>query len=210
MPLIVVAVVFGERRPPKLINEAVNWLTHHSRTRSYIRPSGRLGDYCLGGMGIMRAGSNRVAYVAAVGADGPFARQAVDRPAIPKFVTKLSVVVLQILGLWGLNVAGVWAVDAAALPVPGNLLGMVALYVLLALGVVKVSWFDTTGSFLIKHLAFFFIPITVGLMESGRLLAQHGIAIVVTLIASAAVGIVLSGLVSQFLLGEPWRPGGSS
>jgi putative effector of murein hydrolase LrgA (UPF0299 family) len=47
-------------------------------------------------------------------------------------------------------------------------------------------------------------------MESGRLLAQHGIAIVVTLIASAAVGIVLSGLVSQFLLGEPWRPGGSS
>jgi holin-like protein len=159
---------------------------------------------------MVRAGSNRVAYVAAVGAGGPFARQAVDRPAIPKFVTKFSVVVLQILGLWGLNFAGVWAVDATALPVPSNLLGMVALYVLLALGVVKVSWFDTSGSFLIKHLAFFFIPITVGLLESGRLLAQHGIAIVVTLIASAAVGIVLSGLVSQFLLDKPWRQGGRS
>jgi holin-like protein len=56
-------------------------------------------------------------------------------------------------------------------------------------------------AFLIKHLAFFFVPITVGLMESGRLLAQYGIGIVVTLIASAAVGIVLSGLVSQVLLG---------
>jgi holin-like protein len=140
----------------------------------------------------------------------PFARQAADRPAIPHFVTKLSGVVLQMLGLWGLNFVGVWAVDATALPVPGNLLGMVALYTLLALGVVKVSWLDTTGSFLIKHLAFFFVPITVGLMESGRLLAQHGIEIVVTLIASAAVGIVLSGLVSQFLLGKPWRQGGSS
>jgi hypothetical protein len=79
----------------------------------------------------MGASSDRVAYTAADGADGSFARRAV--------VTKLSVVVLQILGLWGLNLAGVWAVDATALPIPGNLLGMVALYGLVALGVVKVS-----------------------------------------------------------------------
>ena len=157
----------------------------------------------------MQARSNRIACVATDGAVGPFARRTADLPAIPNFVTKLSVAVLQILGLCGLNFAGIWAVDATALPIPGNLLGMVALYALLALGVVKVSWFDTTGSFLIKHLAFFFVPITVGLMKSGRLLAQHGIEIVVTLIASAAVGIVLSGLVSQALLSKPWRQGDS-
>jgi len=144
------------------------------------------------------------------GADGSLARLAADRPATPNVITKLSVAVLQILGLWGLNLAGVWAVDATALPIPGNLLGMVALYGLLSLGVVKVSWFDPTGSFLIKHLAFFFVPITVGLMEWGRLLAQNGIGIVVTLITSAAIGIVLSGLVSQVLLGKPWRQGGNS
>jgi holin-like protein len=151
-----------------------------------------------------------VAYVATGGAASSFPRRAADRPPIPNFVTKLSVVVLQMLGLWGLNFAGVWVVDATALPIPGNLAGMVALYALLALGIVKVSWFDTTGSFLIKHLAFFFVPITVGLMESGRLLAQQGIGIAVTLIASAAVGIVLSGLVSQSLLGKPWRHGGTA
>jgi hypothetical protein len=74
----------------------------------------------------------------------------------------------------------------------------------------KSRGFDLTGSFLIKHLAFFFVPITVGLMEWGRLLAQNGIGIVVTLITSAAIGIVLSGLVSQVLLGKPWRQGGNS
>jgi holin-like protein len=157
----------------------------------------------------MQARSNRIACVATDGAAGPFGRRFADPPAIPNFVTTLSVAVLQILGLCGLNFAGVWAVDATALPIPGNLLGMGALYALLALGVVKVSWFDTTGSFLIKHLAFFFVPITVGLMESGILLAQHGIEIAITLTASAAVGIVLSGLVSQVLLSKPWRRGDS-
>jgi hypothetical protein len=56
---------------------------------------------CLGARGIMQAGSNRVAYVATGGAAGSFPRRAADPPPIPNFVTKLSVVVLQMLGLWG-------------------------------------------------------------------------------------------------------------
>jgi holin-like protein len=121
---------------------------------------------------------------------------------------KALIFLLQLLGLCALNFVGVWAVEATRLPIPGNLVGMVGLYLLLSLGMVKVSWFDATGSFLIKHLAFFFIPVTVGLMDSGGLLALHGVGIAVILVASATIGILLSGLVSQFLIGKPSGSGG--
>ena len=121
-----------------------------------------------------------------------------------------ALVALQLTGLWALNFAGVWAVKQAALPIPGNLVGMLALYALLALGVVKLAWFDLTGSFLLRHLAFFFVPITVGLMNSGPLLLAHGLAIMLVLALSAAVGILLAGFVSQVLLAKPWQRGGKS
>lgn len=123
-------------------------------------------------------------------------------------VAALPLLTLQLLGLWALNLGGVWAVEAMQVPIPGNLVGMLGLYLLLSLRFVKVSWFDTTGSFLIKHLAFFFIPITVGLMDAGGLLAMHGVAIAVTLIVSATGGILLSGLVAQLLTRQTVDAGG--
>ena len=124
----------------------------------------------------------------------------VDWRSIGHAVAMLPLLIIQLLGLWGLNFAGIWVVEAIHLPIPGNLIGMLGLYVLLSLGLVKVSWFETTGAFLIKHLAFFFIPITAGLMDAGDLLAAHGFGIAVTLVVSAAVGILLSGFVAQSLV----------
>jgi holin-like protein len=129
---------------------------------------------------------------------------------VPGRLEQVALVALQLAGLWALNFAGDWAVREAALPIPGNLVGMLALYALLALGVVKLAWFDLTGSFLIRHLAFFFVPITVGLMNSGPLLLAHGLAVMLVLTLSAAVGIMLAGFVSQVLLAKPWRRGGKS
>jgi holin-like protein len=113
----------------------------------------------------------------------------------------------QLLGLWALNVAGAWLVEALHVPVPGNLVGLVALYALLSLGIIKVSWFDPLGSWLIKHLAFFFIPITVGLMDAAGFLLSHVVAVTVALVASAAVGLLLAGFISQVLAGKMARAG---
>ena len=112
---------------------------------------------------------------------------------------------LQLLGLWGFNITGTLAAKALALPIPGNLAGMMLLYALLSLGVIKVAWFDVTGSFLVKHLAFFFIPIAVGVMDAGGLLAAHGIGITLTLLLSAVLGIVLSGVIAQSLANRRQR-----
>jgi holin-like protein len=130
--------------------------------------------------------------------------------AVGRFCYQLALVAAQLLGLWSLNAAGVWAVATAGLPVPGNLIGMLVLFALLASGIVKLSWFETSGSFLIKHLAFFFVPITVGLMDMGPLLAASGVGIIVTLALSAALGLSLAGWISQLLLCDTKERGGRS
>ena len=130
--------------------------------------------------------------------------------AITQWLHQAALVALQLAGLWVLNFIGVWAVQKTAVPIPGNLVGMLALYALLELGVVKVAWFDLTGSFLIKHLAFFFVPFTVGLMKSGPLLLADGIGIMLVLTVSAGFGILFAGFVSQLILGKTWRCGEES
>jgi len=142
-----------------------------------------------------------------VGATVPTGDRGQVRRAPPWILRQISLGAVQILGLVTLNFAGVWAVEKMALPIPGNLVGMVLLYALLALGIVKLSWFDVAGCFLIRHLAFFFVPITVGLMDAGSLFASRGVGIILTLAVSAVIGVMLAGWTSQLLLLESRRTG---
>ena len=139
---------------------------------------------------------------------GAFRERTFDLLGRSSEFTKITLLLAsQLLGLWALNVAGDWLVGVLHVSVPGNLVGLVALYALLSLGIVKVSWFDRLGSWLIKHLAFFFIPITVGLMDAAGFLLSHVVAITVALVASAAVGLLLAGFISQVLAGKMARAG---
>ena len=111
----------------------------------------------------------------------------------------VALVAAQIAGLLLINQAGYAAASAFHLPVPGNLVGMLFLLALLVSGAVPLRWFETTASFLIRHLAFFFIPITVGLMGFADLFIANGAAILLTLVLSAALGICVAGLIAQVL-----------
>ena len=145
-------------------------------------------------MGVsMRATTEAIAFPAA-------ATPQSDRRYAVHRLTTVPLMGMQLTGLFALNFAGNWFVGKIGLPLPGNLVGMLALFLLLWLGVVRMSWLEPVGPLLIRHLAFFFVPITVGLMSAGPLFAAHGIAILVVLSISAAIGIVLAGGVSQLLL----------
>ncbi len=144
------------------------------------------------------------------GATAPTGDAGQVRRAPPRILRQISLGTLQILGLVTLNFAGVWAAEKLALPIPGNLIGMMLLYALLALGIVRLSWFEAAGGFLIRHLAFFFVPITVGLMDAGSLFADRGVGIILTLATSTVIGVTLAGWISQFLLRKSCRMGGAS
>ena len=142
--------------------------------------------------------------IAAAPADAASAVPAAKRQGacVTRSLQNALLIAVQLAGLWAFSMAGASVTAALALPIPGALAGLILLYALLSLGIVKVAWFDAAGSLLVKHLAFFFIPVAVGVMDAGGLLGQEGIGIAVTLLASAAFGIVLSGLVAQRLAGR--------
>jgi holin-like protein len=114
-------------------------------------------------------------------------------------IKKVALITIQIAALLLLSEVGYAFVGTLQLPVPGNLVGMLLLFALLAAGVIRLEWVEAGASLLVRHLAFFFIPIAVGLMAFGNLFVRNGTAIVVTLIVSAAIGICVAGLTSQVL-----------
>ena len=113
---------------------------------------------------------------------------------------KILALALQVAGLLVINKVGYVLGDALRLPLPGNLLGMLLLLLLLATGVVRLAWIEASASLLIRHLAFFFVPITVGLMGFTDIFLDNGAAILITLITSAGIGIFVAGLSSQRLV----------
>jgi len=102
--------------------------------------------------------------------------------------------------LWLINFGASAVVAWFHAPIPGNALGLTVLFTLLLSGMVKASWLEPAATLLVKHLAFFFIPITIGLMDMGQLFELHGVGILFTLAVSAAVGMAMCGLTSQCLM----------
>jgi Putative effector of murein hydrolase LrgA len=111
----------------------------------------------------------------------------------------LITIAIQIVALLVINGVGYALAAALQLPLPGNLLGMLLLLSLLATGLVPLRWVESSASVLIRHLGFFFVPITVGLMSLGELFLDNGVAILITLVVSAVIGIGVAGFSSQRL-----------
>jgi holin-like protein len=108
-------------------------------------------------------------------------------------------VAAQVAALALVNKVGHTVVQALRVPMPGNLVGMVLLLILLCTRAVRLEWIQAGATLLVRHLAFFFIPITVGLVAFSGLFREHGLAIFGALSVSAAVGMCASGWTSQAL-----------
>ena len=85
------------------------------------------------------------------------------------------------------------------LPIPGNVFGLIFLFVLLLTGVVKVNYIEKAAGFLNKHLAFFYIPFGVGLMNYGDLIKTNGLSILVMIIGSSIIGLIVTSGSAQYL-----------
>ena len=101
-----------------------------------------------------------------------------------------------------ISLAGAQLVQWFHLPLPGSVVGMVLMFVLLSTGVIKVSQINETVSFLLKHMAFFFIPITVGLLNYGELFQNSGVVLLGSLIASLVIALGVFRLTAVKLEGR--------
>ena len=87
--------------------------------------------------------------------------------------------------------AGGWLANAARLPLPGSVAGMLLLAAALRLGLVPERAVRPAAELLIRHLALLFVPAGVGVMVYADLLAREWLPI---LLASAVgtVAVLLS------------------
>lgn len=82
------------------------------------------------------------------------------------------------------------------IPIPGSVIGMLLLLGLLLMKWVKIKHVETVGHFLLKNMAFFFIPAGVSVMENyaalqGKIIVLLLICIMTTIITFGATGIAV-------------------
>lgn len=104
-----------------------------------------------------------------------------------------------LLACW---LAGEGLVHLLALPLPGNVAGLL---ILLLVSLVRRGVEPRTaeaGSSLLSHMALLFIPAGVGLIEHSALLAREGVAMFFVLALSTIITMGVTALTLKWLLGR--------
>ena len=88
------------------------------------------------------------------------------------------------------------------LPIPGNVVGIILLYALLNLGLVRLEHVQDAADFLLRHLVFFFIPVAVDLMNWGGVFYRYGLMLALAIITSTVLTFLGTGFIAQWLQEE--------
>jgi len=94
---------------------------------------------------------------------------------------------------------GAWIQETLHLFIPGSVIGLALMFLCLLLGVVRVSWIQDGAGFMVTHLALFFIPATVGILNYYHLFIGKGILLIVITIISTLLVMGSAGFISEKL-----------
>jgi holin-like protein len=75
--------------------------------------------------------------------------------------------------------------------------GIVLLFVLLKLKIVRLGWIEQGSNWLIAQMLLFFIPATVGIMNYKSMFMTSGLRIVGTIVISTAAVMICSGYIGE-------------
>ena len=106
-------------------------------------------------------------------------------------------IMFQIIILYGFYRIGVLFQQAWNIPIPGSVIGMVLLFLLLMLGIVKVNTLKTGASTLLVYMPLLFIPATVGVMDYFSLFVGKGFLAILAVLISTLLVMLISGLLGQ-------------
>ena len=96
------------------------------------------------------------------------------------------------------------------LPVPGPVLGMLFLFVALALRGGPGHELQSTSQNLLQHLSLLFVPAGVGIMVHLHRVADEWLPLLLSLLISTAATLVVTALVMKLLMPAQAAPGEAS
>lgn len=99
--------------------------------------------------------------------------------------------------IFGFSYFGDFVSTAFNLPVPGSIIGMIALFTSLKIKLVKVSSINKLGDLLQKNMAFLFVPLLVGISLQFNLIKEHWILISTIIFTTTIITYVVVGKVSE-------------
>ncbi|MDF7659474.1 CidA/LrgA family protein [Erwiniaceae bacterium L1_54_6] len=105
--------------------------------------------------------------------------------------------------------AGIGISALLPITIPGSIIGMLLLFLLLALQILPVDWVKPGCHLLIRYMALLFVPISVGVMSYTDILTAQFGPIVVSCLVSTFLVLVVVGLSAERMQrpGVPKEPG---
>lgn len=85
------------------------------------------------------------------------------------------------------------------LPLPGNLVGLILLFLSLVAGIVKLEQVEATAKFLLDNLMLFFIPINLALFYSWRDFAHDWVALLASVVLSTLLIMAVTAKVVEWM-----------
>lgn len=85
------------------------------------------------------------------------------------------------------------------LPIPGNVAGMIILFILLLTGIIKEYHIDEASDILISNMSLFFIPGTLAILNEYIYIKNEIIPFTIICIFMTIVTIVSTGVIAQLL-----------
>ncbi|WHY23369.1 antiholin-like murein hydrolase modulator LrgA [Bacillus velezensis] len=86
------------------------------------------------------------------------------------------------------------------IPIPASVVGLVLLFLLLCLKVIKLEQVETLGTSLTSLIGFLFVPSGISVMNSLGVMQQYGLQIVLVILLATIILLGATGLFSQLIL----------
>lgn len=81
--------------------------------------------------------------------------------------------------------------------IPGNVIGMVIMFVSLQFGLIDGKSVERIANFLTKNMALFFVPAGIGLLASYKLLGQYWLSITLASVISTLLVLATVALIQE-------------
>lgn len=107
---------------------------------------------------------------------------------------------LQLTVIFAICLTGEFLHRIVGIPLPGNIIGMVLLFILLCLKVIKPEQISGVASFFLNHLALFFLPPSIAIIAVGDDILSKWHLLLLLCIAFTLVTLVVSGRCTQFFI----------
>lgn len=89
--------------------------------------------------------------------------------------------------------------EVTGLPIPGNIIGMLTLFVLLLTGVIKLSAVEDTAEYLMGIMSVMFIPLGAGIITNYQYIQNDLLSIVLVLVITTVFTFSVTGLIVENL-----------